>query len=49
MRAQPGMWKRPVARVLMHLVRFPAGDLESVIEEVIEGTELAQSQLAALG
>jgi hypothetical protein len=39
---------RPVARVLMHLARLPARDLESTIAAVIEQPELARERLAEL-
>jgi hypothetical protein len=39
---------RPVARVLMHLARLPAGTLESVVAEVIEQREGAAGRLAGL-
>ena len=37
-----------VARVLMHLARLPASDLESIIADVIEGRESARGRLARL-
>ncbi len=37
-----------VARVLMHLARLPAGELESVIAAVIEQSESAQGRLTGL-
>ena len=40
---------RPLARVLMHLARLPARDLESIVAAIIEQPELAQNRLAALG
>jgi hypothetical protein len=38
----------PVARVLMHLARLPAGTLESVVAAVIENPEGAADRLASL-
>ena len=39
---------RPIAHVLMHLARTPAGRLESVLAQVIEQSEGASHHLAAL-
>jgi hypothetical protein len=40
--------ERPIAHVLMHLARIPAGILESVLAQVIEQSEAASHGLAAL-
>ena len=36
-----------IAHVLMHLARLPAGELESILAEVIEGSQSASRRLAA--